>query len=47
MAIGFLSTAGGNPQMKITDYLQTVLLLSEGKSSLKSRKVGNEWVNPC
>ena len=44
MALGFLSTAGGNPQTKITDYLQTVLLLSEGKSSLKSRKVGNEWV---
>ena len=47
MAIGFLSTAGGNPQMKISDYLKSVLLLSEGKSSLKSKKVGIEWVNPC
>ena len=47
MAIGFLSTVGGNPEMKISDYLKTVLLLSEGKSSLKSKKVGNEWVNPC
>ena len=46
-AVGFLSRAGGNPQMKISDYLKTVLLLSEGKSSLKSRKVGNEWVNHC
>lgn len=47
MAIGFLSTAGGNPEMKISDYLKTVLLLSEGKSNLKSKKVGNERVNPC
>ena len=42
MAIGFLSRAAGNPEMKISDYLKTVLLLSEGKSSLKSKKVGNE-----
>lgn len=42
MAIGFLCRAGGNPEMKISDYLKTVLLLSEGKSSLKSKKVGNE-----
>ena len=47
LAIGFLSTAGGNPEMKISDYLKTVLLLSEGKSNLKSKKVGNERVNPC
>ena len=44
MAIGFLSTAGGNREMKISDYLKTVLLLGEGKSSPKSKKVGNEWV---
>ena len=42
MAIGFLSKAGGNPEMKISDYLKTVLLLSEGKSSLKCKKVGNK-----
>jgi len=47
LAIGFLSAAGGNPEMKINDYLKTVLLLSEGKSNLKSKKVGNENVKPC
>ena len=47
LAIAFLSTAGGNPEMKISEYLKTVLLLSEGKSNLKSKKVGNEPVNPC
>ena len=47
MAIGFLSTAGGYPEMKISDYLKTVLFLGKGKSSLKSKKVGNEWANPC
>lgn len=41
MAIGFLSTAGGDPEMKINDYLKTVLLLTDGKSNLKSKKVYN------
>lgn len=47
MAIGFLSRTGGNPEMKISYYLKTVLLLSEGKSSPKIKKVGNEtngWI---
>ena len=47
LAISFLSAAGGNPEMKISDYLKTVLLLSGGKSNLKSKKVCNEQVNPC
>ena len=41
MAIGFLSTAGGDPEMKINDYFKTVLLLTDGKSNLKSKKVYN------
>lgn len=41
MAIGFLSTAGGSPEMKINDYFKSVLLLSDGSSNLKSKKVGN------
>ena len=41
MAIGFLSTTGGTPEMKICDYLKNVLLLGDGKSNLKSKKVGN------
>lgn len=38
MAVGFLSKAGGNPETKICDYLKRVLRLSDGKSSLKSKK---------
>ncbi|XP_078382607.1 E3 ubiquitin-protein ligase rnf213-alpha-like isoform X3 [Oculina patagonica] len=38
MAIGFLSTAGGDPEMKINDYFKTVLLLTDGKTNLKSKK---------
>lgn len=41
MAIGFLSTAGGDPERKIFDYLKNVLRLSDGKSNLKSKKVCN------
>ena len=41
MAIGFLSTAGGDPERKIFDYLKNVLHLSDGKSNLKSKKVCN------
>ena len=41
MAIGFLSTAGGSPEMKINDYFKSVLLLSDGSLNLKSKKVGN------
>lgn len=40
MAIGFLSTAGGDPEMNINDYFKTVLLLTDGKSNIKSKKVG-------
>ena len=47
MAIGFLSRAGGKPEMKISDYFKTVLLLREGKSGAKIKKVGNECMNPC
>ena len=39
MAIGFLSAAGGDPEMKINDYFRTVLLIADGKSNLKSKKV--------
>ena len=41
MAIGFLSTAGGDPERKIFDYLKNVLHLSDGKSNLKSKKACN------
>ena len=41
MAVGFLSMAGGDPETKICDYLKNVLRLSDGKSNLKSKKVGN------
>ena len=41
MAIGFLSTAGGNPKTKVCDYLKNLLLLGDGKSNLRSKKVGN------
>ena len=41
MAIGFLSTAGGDPERKIFDYLKNVLRLSDGKSNLKSKKICN------
>ena len=41
MAIGFLSTAGGDPERKIFDYLKNVLHLSDGKSNLKSKKICN------
>ena len=41
MAVGFLSMAGGDPETKICDYLRNVLRLGDGKSNLKSKKVGN------
>ena len=40
MAIGFLSTTGGDPETKVYDYLKN-LLLGDGKSNLRSKKVGN------
>lgn len=41
MVISFLSTAGGDPETKICDYLKNVHRLGDGKSNLKSKKVGN------
>ena len=41
MGVGFLSMAGGDPETKICDYLRNVLRLGDGKSNLKSKKVGN------
>ena len=41
MAIGFLSTAGGDPKTKVCDYLKNLLLLGDGKSNFRSKKVGN------
>ena len=41
MAIGFLSTAGGDPKTKVCDYLKNLLLLGDGKSNLRSKMVGN------
>ena len=41
MAIGFLSTTGGDPETKVYDYLKNLLLLGDGKSNLRSKKVGN------
>ena len=39
MAIGFLSTAGGDSETKVCDYLKEFLLLGDRKSNLKSKKV--------
>ena len=41
MEIGFLSTAGGDPERKVCDYLKNILLLGDGKSNLRSKKVVN------
>ena len=41
MAIGFLSTVGGDPETKVCNYLKNLLLLSDGKSNLRSKKMGN------
>ncbi|XP_022797655.1 E3 ubiquitin-protein ligase rnf213-alpha-like isoform X3 [Stylophora pistillata] len=38
MAIGFLSTAGGDSETKVCDYLKEFLLLGDRKSNLKSKK---------
>lgn len=41
IAVGFLSTSGGDQEMSIGDYCRGVLLLNEGKSRLKNKKVSN------
>ena len=41
IAVGFLCTSGGDPEMNIGDYCRGVLLLNEGKSRLKNTKVCN------
>ena len=40
IVIAFLSSAGGNPEVKLSEYCNDVLQLSNGKASLKSKKVG-------
>ena len=40
IVISFLSSSGGNPGMKITDYCSHVLFLSDDKDSQKGKKVG-------
>ena len=39
ITVGFLSTSGGDPEMSIGDYCRDVLLLNEGKSTPKNKKV--------
>ena len=41
MAIGFQSTVGGDLETKVCDYLKNLLLLSDGKSNLRSEKMDN------
>ena len=46
VAIGFLASAGGLPDMLIGEYLHTALKISE-KDGLKSAKVkSNLYLNP-
>ena len=42
ITVGFLSTSGGDPEMSIGDYCRDVLLLNEGKSTQKNKKVFNK-----